>query len=218
MRKWIPIRRETAEKFLRGIFSATDYLTVQPTIRHRKPCHGIPCRDNQESREGYRMKTNSRGLTFPVLIGAGLLLTCAMLTRWSVGSPVLLLHKLNASAILPPMWLMSLLWLGFYVLWGAAFGELLSCLPENPAREVYIWRGSTFAVLAVVFSLVWYTLLFGKYYLVPSWLCLLISALASCVCGYSWCRVVKWTSVIAFLFAIWNICLFFLQFSIILHL
>jgi hypothetical protein len=115
------------------------------------------------------------------------------------------------------MWLMSLLWMGFYGLWGAAFGDLLSGLPENPAREVYIWRGSTFAVLAVVFSLVWYTLLFGKFYLIPSWMCLLMSSLASLVCGYSWWSVAKWTAIVAILFASWNICLFFFQFSIILH-
>jgi hypothetical protein len=171
----------------------------------------------KKAQRWYRMKNKSRGLTFPVLIGAGFLLTCALLTRWSVGSPILLLHKLNASEILPPMWLMSLLWMGFYGLWGAAFGDLLSGLPENPAREVYIWRGSTFAVLAVVFSLVWYTLLFGKFYLVPSCMCLLMSSLASLVCGYSWWSVAKWTAIVAILFASWNICLFFFQFSIILH-
>ncbi len=163
------------------------------------------------------MKTNSRGLTFPALIGAGLLLACAMLTRWSVGSPIILLHKLSASALLPPMWLMSLLWLGFYLLWGAALGDLLSCPPTSPVGEVHLWRGCTFAVLAVVFSLVWYTLLFGKFYLVPSWMCLLVSAAAAFVCAYSWWRVTKWTSCVALLFGLWNICLFFLQFAVILH-
>lgn len=163
------------------------------------------------------MKTNSRGLTFPVLIGAGIFLICAMLTRWSVGSPIILLHKLSAATFLPPMWLMGLLWLGFYFLWGAAVGDLLARLPESPPIEAHLWRGCTFAVLAVVFSLVWYTLLFGKFYLIPSWLCLLVSAAAAFICAFSWWRVARWTSLVALLFGFWNICLFFLQFAVILH-
>ena len=164
------------------------------------------------------MKTKSAGITVPILIGAGVLMTCALLTRWSVGSPVILLHKLSGVTPLPPMWLMSLLWLGFYLLWGAAAGKLLWNNSKSTLWEIRIWRGCTFAVLAVVFSLVWYTLLFGKFYLIPSWMCLFLSATASFACSCSWWPVVKWTAIVAWLFGIWNIFLFFLQLAIIIYI
>ncbi|MBQ9151214.1 MAG: hypothetical protein IJX72_03100, partial [Clostridia bacterium] len=99
-----------------------------------------------------------------------------------------------------------------------AVGYLLSCPSGNTRREAHLWRGNTFMVLAVVFSLVWYTLLFGKLYLLPSWICLLLSAASALLCTLSWWPIGKWVSIISLYFALWQVCLFFLQLAVILHM
>lgn len=162
-------------------------------------------------------KPNAPILTLPVLVGGGLVLAAALLTRLTVGSPLAVIHKLGASVLLPPLWLTGLLWLGSYVLMGAAVGYLLSCPPGNARREADLWRGCTFLVLAVVFSLVWYTLLFGKLCLLLSCLCLLLAAVCALVCMISWWSVGKGAAVISLGFSLWQICLLFLQFAVILH-
>ncbi len=162
-------------------------------------------------------KSTVRLITLPTLIGGGVTLTAALLTRLTVGSPLAVVHKLEAFLILPPLWLMSLLWLSAFILMGAAAGHLLACPMGSAKREACLWRGSTFMVLAVVFSLVWYTLLFGKLFLLPSWLCLLLSAAAALVCGVSWRQVAWGAASVALGFALWQITLFLLQFAVLLH-
>ena len=155
--------------------------------------------------------------TLPLLIGGALTTTAALLTRLTVGSPLAVVHKLEALLILPPLWVLSLLWLAHFALLGAAAGFLLGCPIHTPHQEAAMWRGCTFMVLAAVFSLVWYTLLFGKLCLLPSWLCLLLSAGAAMACTISWRQTKKGAAAAAFAFSLWQIGLFFLQFAVILH-
>ncbi len=162
-------------------------------------------------------KQTARFLTIPVLIGGGIVLAAALLTRLAVGSPLAVIHKLGASILLPPLWFTSLLWLASYALMGAAAGYLLSCPTGNTRREAFLWRGCTFLVLAVVFSLVWYTLLFGKLYLLSSWICLFFSAVAALICMISWWQIGKWAAIVSLCFAVWQVCLFLLQLAVILH-
>ncbi len=165
----------------------------------------------------YNTKQNDHVLTLPVLLGGGIVLTVVLLTRLAVGSPLIILHKLGATLALPPMWLMGLLWLGTYVLVGASAGYLLSFPAGNIRRDVHLWRGCTFMVLAVGFSLVWYILLFGKFWLILSWICLCLSAVCAVICTLSWWQIGKVASIIVFGFSLWQICLFFLQLAVILH-
>ncbi len=155
--------------------------------------------------------------TLPMLIGGALTLAAALLTRLTVGSPLAVVHKLEAFLILPPLWVLSLVWLMHFAILGAAAGYLLACPAHNPVREAAMWRGCTFMVLAAVFSLVWYTLLFGKLCLLPSWICLLLSAGAALVCALSWRTLGKGAFAAALAFALWQIGLFFLQLTVILH-
>ena len=155
--------------------------------------------------------------TLPLLLGGGIALAAALLTRLTVGSPLAVIHKLDAFSVLPPLWILSLVWLAAFAWLGAAAGYLLACPPGSPKREADLWRGCTFAVLGAVFSLVWYTLLFGKFYLLPSWFCLPVSAAAAGICGLSWGRIGKGGAAAALAFGAWQICLFLIQLGVILH-
>ena len=163
-------------------------------------------------------RPTSRIITLPALIGAGVTLAAALLTRLAVGSPLAVLHKLGAAAILPPLWLMSLVWLASFASAGAIAGYLLACPAGHAARETALWRGATFFVLAMVFSLVWYTLLFGKLCLLPSWLCLFLSAASAAVCGLSWGKLFLGGAWILFGFAVWQTVLILFQLCILLQM
>ena len=161
--------------------------------------------------------TASGILTLPTLIGGGLTLAAALLMGLSVGSALPAIHALRAEAILPPVWLMSLLWLSSFALLGGALGYLLSCPSGGALREARLWRGATFLVLTVTLALVWYSLLFGKLLLLPSWLCLLLAAAASLTCALSWWPISRGAALIAGGCSLWQLSLFFWQFAIIIH-
>jgi hypothetical protein len=89
-----------------------------------------------------------------------------------------ILHLLGADALLPPLWIMGLLWLTGYVLLGAAAGYAFACSTGGPYGEASLWRGLTFLVAEVTFSFAWYSLSFGSFLLFPAWICLLLGVAA----------------------------------------
>ena len=161
-------------------------------------------------------KKPSRSLPLSALLGGGVTLTVALLTRMTVGSPLTVIHKLEAVLTLPPLWLMGLFWLFSFALVGGSAGYLLSCPNGGPHKEVLLWRGSTFFVLGVTLALVWYTLLFGKFCLLPSWLCLVLSAVASVVCALSWMQIKTAAAVAVFLFFLWQLYLVLMHLAVLL--
>ena len=163
------------------------------------------------------MKNTHPTATLPAVSGGGVALAAAILTRLTAGSPLTVIHKLEATLPIPPIWLMSLMWLASFVLFGAAAGLLLVFPHGNPQREASLWRGNTFMVLAMVFSLGWYTLLFGKFCLLPSCLCLLLSAAAALACALAWMQLKRNASVAALVFSLWQIFLFLLQCAVLFH-
>ncbi len=155
--------------------------------------------------------------TLPMLIGAAVVLTAALLTRLAAGSPLGVIHRLNAACLLPPLWLANLLWLAAFALVGAASGDLLVCTGGGAHRQAWLWRGSTFLVSAVVFSLVWYILLFGKLWLILSCLFPLLAAAASLACALAWRRIGGNAWIAAMVFALWQIVLFLWHIAVLLH-
>ena len=162
------------------------------------------------------MKRNQSICTIPRLIGGGSALSIAIFTRLTVGSPLALIHQLP-SHTLPPIWLFSLLWMASFALLGATAGHLLTCVGGSHQREACLWRGGTFMVLAMMFSLDWYTLLFGKFLFFPACLCLILSALAALICALSWIRVQKGAAVSPAIFFLWQTCLLICQIMVFLR-
>ena len=161
---------------------------------------------------------HARYPTLSMLVGGGIALTVTLLTRLWVGSPLNLIHTLEAFLTIPPLWIMGVLWLTSFALLGAAAGALLAAPCGNPEREVHLWRGSTFMVLAMVSSLVWYALLFGKQLLLPSCLCLLPALSASLLCALSWKRIHLLAAIPPLLFGLWQFTLLLLQISVLFHI
>jgi hypothetical protein len=154
----------------------------------------------------------------PACIGAAVVTAAVLLTRAAVGSPWELLHRLSAASILPPLWLLSLLWMVSFALVGGAAGGLLAAPEGNAHRRAHLWQGSTFLVLAVVFALAWYTLLFGKLWVLISCLFPLLAAASALLCALSW-RLAgggAWMAPLGY--ALWQILVLLLQLAVLLHL
>ena len=71
------------------------------------------------------------------LTGGAVGLLLALFPLWFVGKPLPILYLLRADTLLPPLWLMGLLWLGVYALWGgAAVSGVLCALSWLPVHRV----------------------------------------------------------------------------------
>ena len=123
-----------------------------------------------------------------VWAGGGIALAAALFTRLRVGSPLPLLHLLNADSILPPLWLTGLCWLSSFFLSGCAAGFILNCRTGGCAAAWRL-RGAVYGLLCLFAGLGWYPLLFAAQALWLSWLCLLAAALSGILCLACWVRV-----------------------------
>lgn len=95
-----------------------------------------------------------------VWAGGGIALAAALFTRLRVGSPLPLLHLLNADSILPPLWLTGLCWLSSFFLSGCAAGFILNCRTGGCAAAWRL-RGAVYGLLCLFAGLGWYPLLFA---------------------------------------------------------
>ena len=153
------------------------------------------------------------------LIGGAIGLLAALTVRFAMGSPWTVLHRLNAADVLPPLWLLGLLWFAFPVLCGLSAGALMSRLCGVARAEADFWRGCTFLVLSLLCAFAWYILLFGKCSLFFSGLCLLAAACASLLCVLSWRLISRGRvcTLIVAVNALWYVLLFFMQLAVVLH-
>ena len=84
-------------------------------------------------------------------------------------SPLYLLHRLDATEILPPLWILTILLLGWYAATGVSLGGAFLRAPIRRVSEGSFWRGCTCMVLGCMLLSVWYILIFGKGALLLSW-------------------------------------------------
>lgn len=151
------------------------------------------------------------------LVGACSGLAAAVFLRLTVGSPLPILRLLGAEALLPPLWLVGILWLLSYALAGASVGYILACRAGGGDRDALRWRGITFLVLAVTLSFAWYSLLFSSFLLLPSWICLLLATASACLCTLSWRSVDPLATIAAGGLTLWLLLLALTQLMVILH-
>lgn len=97
----------------------------------------------------------------PLTVGAGLLLLiAAIIVRVKVGSPYRVMMEMGIGDIVPPVWLMGLLWSLSLFLIGCAAGFVLGYRRGGCGIEKY--KGCMIFVLLSALELVWYYIFFGK--------------------------------------------------------
>ncbi len=150
-------------------------------------------------------------------VGGGVAVLVTVSVRVAVGGPVELFHYLGAGEVLPPLWLMGLLWLGGFFVIGATVGVLIISPRRCGGREADVWRGCTCLVLSLGAALMWYTLLFGKGSLFFSWLCLPVAIVAGIPGVTAWYRADRHAAVAAGGWILWMALLFLAQFAVMLR-
>ena len=141
-----------------------------------------------------------------------LMMAAGIIVRFAVGSPYIMIHALDIADILPPVWLLSLLWTLAFLTIGCAAGFVLGF--RAGGCEVDKYKGSMLFVILAVLELCWYPTLFGAGLLFLSILesiLILCFAVGVTVCYY---RVSKFAGVLFLLHDIWLIYMLILNFAV----
>ena len=132
------------------------------------------------TRKGYKINQ-----TWGLICGV-LLLLLAWGVKASVASPYMLLHQVECLDLLPPLWILGLLWFGIYFLLGFTGGQLCALRALAPTQDLHRFKGSLYFLLFLIFSFLWYAWLFGKAAFLLSWLACGLSVVMAFFCGYHW--------------------------------
>ncbi len=151
------------------------------------------------------------------LIGGGVALVTLLTVRFVAGSPWVVLHRFSAGTVLPPLWLLGLVWFALPILCGWEAGLLFSKISHAAEREAAFWRGCTALVLSLMCASAWYVLLFGKCSLFFSGLCLPGAAILSLFGCVSWKDLSRGAVIVTTLHALWYLLLLILQLAVALH-
>ena len=155
------------------------------------------------------MKNDKNNGVLPGAVLCGTLtLAAAMLTRAWAGAPYDGIHRMGIGEVIPPVWLMALLWLLWYFGLGAVCGGVLT---SHGGCSIGAWRGACFFVIMIFLGLVWYPLFFSRCAL---GLCVLLTVLliGLCVlCALNWQNLSLAAAAVLYLHALWLIYMLVLQ-------
>ena len=141
-----------------------------------------------------------------------LLVFLGIFTRWVSGSPISTLHFVGAKDILPPIWLLVLLFCFSYIISGIALGTALGKRACVYSEKKY--QGAMWFVICLALGYTWYPIFFcARLFLVSagmSALCL-FSAICSTVCFAS---VSKISFFLSLIYDCWLLYLFLLNMKV----
>jgi len=117
-------------------------------------------------------------IAFPII-----LLLIAIFVRWVCGGPISTLHFVGAKELIPPIWLMVLLFSVSYIVAGLALGFALGT--QFCVRAERKYQGAMWFVLSLALGYAWYPLFFcAKLFLVSIIVCALclFSSICASIC------------------------------------
>lgn len=150
-----------------------------------------------------------------LMLTVGILLTVAgILVRVAVGSPYRTILELGIAELIPPVWLMTLLWSAWLFIIGCSCGFVLGY--RGGCREEK-YKGVMYFTLLTVLEFCWYPALFGANLVFISVLLsilILCFALAATFCFY---RVTKFAGMLLLLHDVWIVYMLILNFAVLFH-
>ena len=135
-----------------------------------------------------------------------------IMVRALVGSPYRCILELGIGDIVPPVWLMTLLWSVSFFIVGSAAGFVLGYRSGGCEGEKY--KGCMLFVLLAVLELCWYPTLFGAnlvFLSVLESIVILCLSVSVTLCFY---RVSKYAGMLLLFHNVWLIYMLILNFSI----
>ena len=153
------------------------------------------------------MKQNGSGpLTCALIVGGTIALSGICVRLWW-GAPYDGMMQMGVRALVPPVWLMGILWTLWYFALGAVLGAVLYCF--GSCTEA--WRGGFFFLLMLFAGFLWYPLFFVKQNLLLSLLLLLVTLLCAVLCALQWQGISKAMGILMFLHVLWLVYMLILQ-------
>ncbi len=147
-------------------------------------------------------------LLFGILFAAA-----GILVRLFAPSPYPTVLALELDALIPPVWLMTLLWtLAFFIV-GCAAGFVLG-YRIGGGGEIEKYKGCMLFVVLAVAELCWYPLFFGANFVFFSALLSLFILCVSVAVTVSFYRVTKFAGMILLLHDLWLIYMLILNFAV----
>ena len=146
-----------------------------------------------------------------------LLIASSYIVKNAVQSPYILLHQTDALDLLPPLWLLTLLWYVLYFVSGFVAGHILSLACVSTELDVKRYQGGMFFVIAITLSFAWYLLLFGPELFFLSWIICGVAATSFLLTAFCWLRLGKNSFLILLSVSIAFYFLFIIQFFVMLH-
>ena len=147
-----------------------------------------------------------------VILTPVVLVFIAIFVRWVSGSPITTLHYIGARNIVPPTWLMVLLFSISYTIIGLALGVALGNRFCFCGEKKY--QGAMWLVICLSLGYAWYPLFFcARLFLVSICACALclFCAICSTICFAS---VSKLSFFLALFYDCWLLYLFFLNMQV----
>ncbi|MEE1115573.1 MAG: tryptophan-rich sensory protein [Clostridia bacterium] len=134
----------------------------------------------------------------------------SVLVRGVSGSPYRCINFLHLHGVIPPVWLMSMLWFVWHFIIGATMGAVMG--NSNFCCGIPKYRGGMFWVLMTVFGLIWYPMFFCAEMMFFSMLDVLVVLALSVICAIDFFRVYKLCGFVMALYSLWLLWMFTLNF------
>ena len=148
-----------------------------------------------------------------VMLALGVFLTvAAILVRAWTGSPYEIMLALGIKDLIPPVWIMTLLWSIAFLTVGSAGGFVLAYRACGAEAEKY--KGCMLFVLLAVLELLWYPTFFGAHLIFLSVLESILILCLSIAVTASFYRVTKLAGMLLLLHDVWLIYMLILNFAV----
>ena len=147
-----------------------------------------------------------------MLVLGGLMTFAGILMRGCVGSPYRTMLELGIADLVPPVWIMTLLWSVAFFTVGAAAGFILAYRVCPDRGEKY--KGCMLFVLLAVLELCWYPTFFGANLVFLSVLESILILCLGIAVTVSFSRVSKFAGAILVFHDVWLVYMLIMNFSI----
>lgn len=150
-----------------------------------------------------------------LLIGAGMLMLIGVIVRGVCGSPYQSGMMLAFGHILPPVWAMTLLWMLWYALLGAAWARVMFDRRCDPGTQAVKYRGGMTFLAMLFLGYLWYPVFFcaARPFLGAL---IVLGVLALCVLtALCYIKLFRGVAVILLLHAVFLIWMLILNFAVV---
>ena len=133
----------------------------------------------------------------------------ALIVRICTGSPYKIINYCGLKNVIPPVWLMALMWCFWYAVLGITFGTVIGS--KRPQNEVSKYKGGMIFIIMLSLGYVWYPLFFGSAALFLSLLVCEIVFVLSVICAVYFSQVNRYSSFAMIIFSLWMLCMVILN-------